>query len=124
MATIRRRGNRWQVQVRRTGHPEVSKSFLSRKDAEAWSRQTEVEVDRTALPHDPRQLERHTLGELVIRYRDTITPLKKAAAVEKTVLNAFLRHPICSKKLSELGQGSANRTDGRDGFKTESLRGS
>ena len=65
MATIRKRGNRWQVQVRRAGHPPTSSNFLSRKDAEAWARQTEVEVDRTALPHDPRHLERHTLGELV-----------------------------------------------------------
>ena len=109
MATIRKRRNRWQVQVRRAGHPPVSNSFLSRKDAETWARQAELEVDRTALPQDPRHLERHTLGELVIRYRDTITPLKRSAAVEKAVLNAFLRHPICSRKLSELGQGDFAR---------------
>lgn len=91
MATIRKRGNRWQVQVRRVGHRPLSNSFLSRKDAEAWARQAELGIDRTAIPHDPRHLERYTLGELVIRYRDTITPLKRSAAVEKTVLDAFLR---------------------------------
>jgi hypothetical protein len=46
---------------------------------------------------------------LVIRYHDTITPLKRSAALKKNVLNAFLRHPICSKKLSELGQGDFAR---------------
>ena len=67
MATIRKRRDRWQVQVRRAGHPPVSNSFLSRKDAKAWARQTELEVDCTALPQDPRHLELHMLGELVIR---------------------------------------------------------
>lgn len=104
MATIRKRGNRWHAQVRRHGC-QTTKSFLSRKDAEAWSRQTEVQIDQRSLPQDPRQLQRYTLGDLVIRYRDTVTPLKKAAKVETTVLNAFLRHPICSKRLSDLGQG-------------------
>jgi integrase len=102
MATIRKRGTRWQVQVRRKGEHPQSKSFINRKDAEAWARQTEIQADRRELPQDPRQLERYTLGELVIRYRDTVTPNKRAAKVETIVLNAFLRHPICAKRLSNL----------------------
>ncbi|MGH6854504.1 MAG: tyrosine-type recombinase/integrase, partial [Aestuariivirga sp.] len=102
MATIRKRGMRWQVQVRRLGNRSSSKSFINRKDAEAWARQTEIQVDRRELPQDPRQLERFTLGELVIRYRDTVTPHKRAAKVETIVLNAFLRHSICSKRLSDI----------------------
>lgn len=109
MATIRKRRGKWQVQIRRKNFRPVVKSFIQRKDAEAWSRQTELEIDRQALPGDPRQLERITLGELVIRYRDTITPSKRSAKNETLVLNAFLRHPICSKKLSELGQGDFAR---------------
>jgi hypothetical protein len=38
----------------------------------------EVKADRRALPPDPKQLERITLAELVIRYRDSITPRKGA----------------------------------------------
>jgi integrase len=102
MASIRKHRNRWQVQVRRLGSRSISKSFLNRKDAEAWARHCEVQIDQKNLPQDPRQLQRFTLGELVIRYRDTVTPHKRAANVEIIVLNAFLRHPICSKKLSDL----------------------
>ncbi|WP_373504629.1 site-specific integrase [Aestuariivirga sp.] len=109
MATIRKHRGKWQVQVRRKNCRPVVKSFIQRKDAEAWSRQTELEIDRKALPEDPRQLERITLGELVIRYRDTITPRKRSAKSETLVLNAFLRHPICSRTLSELGQGDFAR---------------
>ena len=102
MATIRKRGNRWQVQVRRKNLEPHVKSFMHRKDAEAWARQTELEFDRNALSQDRRRLERVTLGELVTRYRDVITPHKRSAKGETIVLNAFLRHPICTKKLSEL----------------------
>lgn len=109
MASIRKHRGKWQVQVRRKGTRPVTKSFMQHKDAEAWARQTEIEIDRNSLPEDPRHLNRHTLGELVVRYRDTVTPRKRAAKVETAVLNAFLRHPICSKKLNELGQGDFAR---------------
>ena len=108
MATIRKRGERWQVQVRRVGAPTQTKSFINRKDAEAWSRQSEIKVDRRELPHDPRQLQNYTLGDLVIRYRDTITPLKRAAKVETIVLNAFLKHPICQRRMSDLSISDFN----------------
>ena len=108
MATIRKRGDRWQVQVRRNGAPSMSKSFISRKDAETWARQSEIKIDRRELPHDPRQLQDFTLGDLVIRYRDTVTPLKRAAKVETIVLNAFLRHRICQKRMSDLSISDFN----------------
>ena len=104
MASIRKHRDKWQVQIRRSGSPPASKSFINRKDAENWARQTEVQIDQKCLPHDPRRLQHYTLGELVVRYRETVTPTKRAARNETIVLNAFLRHPICSKKLSHLTQ--------------------
>jgi integrase len=102
MATIRKRGSRWQVQVRRAGHRPFSKSFNIRKDAIAWARQSEVQADRAELPTDPKALRRITLGELVRRYRDSVSPRKKTGPTERIVLNAFLSRPICVRKLSEL----------------------
>ena len=67
MASIRKHWDKWQVQIRRQGSPAVSKSFINRRDADNWARQTEVQIDQKNLPHDPRQLQRNTLGELVIR---------------------------------------------------------
>ncbi|QOZ28118.1 hypothetical protein XH93_34275 [Bradyrhizobium sp. CCBAU 51753] len=52
MATIRQRGAKWQVQVRRSGARPLSKSFLRRKDAEAWARDMEVRANRSDLPAD------------------------------------------------------------------------
>lgn len=53
MATIRKRGDKWQVQVRRNGCPQVSRSFIRKVDAHAWARQMETEADRRGLYADP-----------------------------------------------------------------------
>ena len=99
MATIRKRGAKWQVQIRRAGSRPISRSFHVRRDAEAWSRQMELKADRCELPKDPRALQRVTLAELVERYRDTVSSRKRGYDVERIVLNAFLGHPICRKPL-------------------------
>ena len=44
-----------------------------------------------------------TLGQLVERYRDTVSVKKRGTDVERIVLGAFLRHRICRKRLSEIG---------------------
>jgi hypothetical protein len=51
---------------------------------------------------DPRALQQVTLGELVIRYRDTVSVRKRGYEVERLVLNAFLGHPVCKQRLSEI----------------------
>jgi integrase len=101
MASIRRHREKWQVRVRRDG-VSVTKSFLVRRDAELWARHTELKADRGDLPPDIKQLARISLGELVVRYRNEVTPRKKSADMETIVLDAFLRHPICKKRLSDL----------------------
>jgi hypothetical protein len=102
MATIRKRGAKWQVQIRRVGVRAISRSFHVRKDAEAWARQMEVQADRRDLPSDPKALQGVTLGQLVERYRDNVSVRKPGYEIERIVLNAFLRHRICRKSLSEI----------------------
>jgi len=65
MATIRKRGDKYQVQVRRKGHPPLSRSFIQRKDALEWARMMEVKVDRRELPNDPKILSQTTLGSAI-----------------------------------------------------------
>ena len=102
MATIRKRGDKYQVQVRHLGMRAVSKTFLQLKDAQTWARQTEVQADRRDLPANPSALRQVTLGQLVMRYRDTVSVKKRGYEVERIGLNAFLLHPICRKTLAEL----------------------
>jgi integrase len=102
MATIRQRGEKWQVQIRRSGSRAASKSFLRRKDAEAWARQMEIQADRSEMPADTRSLKAITLGDLIARYRTEVTPNKRGAAVEDAVLAKMLLDPICKLPLSQL----------------------
>jgi hypothetical protein len=82
MATIRKRGAKWQVQIRRVGVRPISRSFHVLKDAEAWARQMELVADRRDLPPDPKALQRITLGQLVERYLGTVSVRKRGYHVE------------------------------------------
>jgi len=72
------------------------------KDAEEWARQLEIRADRGDLPADLQVLKATTLAEIVVRYRDNVVPKKRGAAIETIILNRFLRHSICSRRLPEL----------------------
>ncbi len=91
MASLRKRNDKWQARVRRTGHNPRSKSFLTRTDALRWIRQTEQELDRVGLAYDPSVLERMTVADLLNRYLAEITPSKRGAASERKRLEVFLR---------------------------------
>jgi integrase len=96
MATIRRRGDRWQCRVRRDGFPELTKSFQAREDAQKWARGVERQMDQGEyLAHDPALDQ--ALGHLFDRYEREVTPSKKGSAQEKYRL-AVLR----ADKLSAL----------------------
>tara|TARA_R100000365_G_C2746816_1_gene76258 strand:- start:4013 stop:5101 length:1089 start_codon:yes stop_codon:yes gene_type:complete len=103
MATIRKRGNKYQAQVRRKGFDTQVRTFHLLKDAQEWARLQETLADRHELPTNKKALEGVTLGKLVERYRDEVLPRMKGGTNETINLNAILRHPICKKSLAELG---------------------
>jgi hypothetical protein len=81
----------------------MTRSFLVRRDAEAWARQMELQADRRDLPPNLKILEQVTLGQLVQRYIDVVSPRKRTKDTEQIVLRAFLRHRICAKTIAQLG---------------------
>lgn len=65
MAGIRKRNGKFEVQIRRTGQPRLSRSFIERKDARQWAHQMELEADRHDLPAEiDRKALDVTLGRL------------------------------------------------------------
>ena len=102
MASIRKRGSRWQVQVRRRGYAAISRSFGRKADALTWARQIEAEVDRRGLPADPKTLENVSLADVIRRYRDTVVAGKRSRDVEAVILNAFLRTEVAALPLARL----------------------
>ncbi|NNE24550.1 MAG: site-specific integrase [Rhizobiales bacterium] len=102
MATIRKRNNKWQVQVRRAGQVATSKTFKCRTNTAKWARQQETAADRGELSVDLSPLRKITLGDLVSRYLEEVTPRKRSAVAEKYVLRKFRAHPICKKSLANI----------------------
>jgi hypothetical protein len=62
----------------------------------------EVKADKGILLADPKILKHTTLGAILARYRDTVSPKKRSHETERLVLSAFLLHPICRRRLAEL----------------------
>src|SRR5690606_22293594 len=102
MATIRKLRSRWQAMVRRKGVPPRAKSFDLRSDAERWARELEAEADRSGWVADTRLAEKTTLGEILKRYRDEVSPTKRSAHTEKSRINALLKRDICYRTLDKL----------------------
>ncbi len=102
MATFRKRGNKWQAQVRLQGCKPVSRSFTLKSDAQAWARQTEAAIERGHNPAPASPTRSLTLAELIVRYAMTVTPGKKGRASEGFRLRVLRRHPISRLLLSEI----------------------
>lgn len=102
MATILKRKDKYQVQVRRKGMASVSRTFHRRNDAEEWARNMEVKADRGDLPTPVRVLAQYTVKDVLERYRDEITVKKRSADTETYILDAFMREPIAKLSLAQI----------------------
>jgi hypothetical protein len=102
MPTIRKRGETWQAQVRRSGYPALTRSFATRADAVAWAREKERAIDRAELPTDIKELKRLTVADLLKRYEQEITPRKRGAVFERSRIRQLVAHRMSQTSLSNL----------------------
>ena len=100
MANIRKRGNKFQVQIRRVGTKSLTKTFSRMTEARAWAYKMEVELQRSdaGILTPPKD----TLYDLLLRYRSLITPHKKSHASESRRINRLLTESIVQKKIAFL----------------------
>ena len=101
MATIRKRGDKWQAQIRRDNAPPISKSFRLKEDALKWCRQQELAFDRGEY-EAPLEALKDVLLTLLERYEATITPTKRSAHSEGYHLRQIKGHPIAKIQLAKL----------------------
>lgn len=101
MATFRKRGAKWQAQVRLQGHAPLSRSFTLKSDAELWARQTEAAIERGDIQGARTELRATTLLELLDRYKRTITPTKKGQTSE-TYRLVLRRHSMAGLSVDRL----------------------
>jgi integrase len=103
MATFRKRGDKWQARIQRRGQPDISKTFLDKRDAERWARAIERELDLGRYVCR-NEVERATLGDLLRRYREEVTPTKRGSGpeIEAIRIKAMERDKLAAVVLSAL----------------------
>ena len=114
MATIRKRGEyQWQAMIRRKGHAPQSRTFENRKDAEAWARKTESEMDRGVFI-TLGEAEHTTLGEALERYAREISMHKRSGRQEQYRIAMLRRDPLSPRFLATIrGKDVADYRDRR-----------
>ena len=103
MATYRKRGDRWHVQIRRKDHPSLTRSFDRKVDADRWVRKTERQIDVGDFSLvDPTIAKEIKLEMLLIRYAGEVTVDKRGCDPEQYRLNALSRCWIGNYTLDRL----------------------
>lgn len=97
MASIKKRGDSWRVQVKHLGK-RVTKSFKLKASAIAWAHEQE------GLLHTKTMVDgKHSVREALERYRDEESYKKTGARWEIIRINKFLRTlPFVDKALQDL----------------------
>jgi hypothetical protein len=81
MATFRKRGSNWQVQVRVQGQNAISRSFTFKTDAERWAREAEASIERNDFQSPAKELQTVSLDEKLERYERVVTAKKERERV-------------------------------------------
>ena len=89
MATIRKRGSRYNVQIRKEGYPSITQTFTHRSVAKKWASSIEADMERHLYIEVPDQT---TIEELLKRYQRQILPSHKGQQVEAYRLGTLKKH--------------------------------
>ena len=97
MATVRKRGDRWRVEVYRDGKRK-SKTCSTKTEAILWGAEEEKKLELMAIGMQPETL----FSDVIKRYLNEVTPTKRGEKHEFNRLTRFLRHPITDKYISDV----------------------
>ena len=100
MATFRKRNGKWQAIVRQKNIGTASRSFIKKTQAIKWALEQEERIERGVFGSiEPSEV---TLGELLKRYSQQITPAKRGAETEQRRLNRLINDSISDCSIEQL----------------------
>ena len=99
MASIRKRNNKWQVQIRRKNFPLLTQTFQSKQLAIRWARKEEAKFDDGFYEINNKN---YSFCDLINRYIDIVLPKKKVCFNETIILKAFMREDFVNKTISQI----------------------
>lgn len=113
MATIVIRSGKYCVRIRVKGCKAVTKTFNSKKDAQAWAAITEDAIKRGVFIFEDSK-PAPTLAQALVRYEKEITPLKRGARQERVVINALRKTQLIEQPLDKITVAAVSKL--RDGY--------
>jgi hypothetical protein len=109
MATIRKRGTRYHVPVRKKGQPPLTKSFTKKADALTWAKTVESEMERGVFL-DTSQAQQQAVAEVLERYRTEVLPtLAKTALTSDPFRLTTLKEHLDRLSLASLSPAQVSR---------------
>lgn len=92
MATITKtQSDTFKVQIRKAGISPITKTCKTKADAKKWARLIESEIDQ-GIFIDRTEAERTSIGELIDRYIQDVTPLKRSAKSDRQRMLFLKKH--------------------------------
>lgn len=101
MGTVEPRGKKHRAKVRKDG-VALSETFNTKAAAWAWVHETE----RKVASGQKHVFDKRTLGDLLERYAEEVSPKKKGVKWEQTRIQWFLRQKIAGTRLSDLSSSA------------------
>ena len=89
MATIRKRNDRYHVQIRKNGYSSLTKTFTSLTVARKWAAGVEADMERRLHVTPP---DNTTVGDLLEKYDREVLPTHKGQQAEWYRLRNFERY--------------------------------
>jgi len=109
MATYRKRGPyQWEAQIRRRGYPAQSRTFETKAEAEAWAKMIESEMSRGVWV-SRSEAEATTLYEALMRYEVEVSPAKKGAEQESSILRTCKALELAKRPLASIRSADVAR---------------
>lgn len=98
MATIEKRGNRWRARVRRGGI-DLSESFRTKTQAQAWATKIEADIDAGKLVKSPDK----TVCDLLLRYlKQVLEPRGSRADILRVLAFCGMGQHVTPDPLSQV----------------------
>jgi integrase len=111
MATYRKRNDKWQARVQRSGQSPIAKSFNTKVDAIKWARNVESQLDLGTFA--PKQT-MPRLMPMVERYIEEVTPTKKGDSQERYRAAQWKKTKLADMQLDKItGEVLAQYRDSR-----------
>ncbi|SEI79486.1 Phage integrase family protein [Achromobacter sp. NFACC18-2] len=100
MPSYRKRGDSWRAEVARNGHRE-SATFSTKREATDWATRRELELASVRAG----KVQRWTLGDVMQRYADEVSPEKAGERWEKARIAAMQSDPLAKLVMQDIGPG-------------------